>query len=64
MFKHFDHFSEKNSDGSRKWFKKDHLGRPSIWEYYKRDQAFRNAIRNVKPIMVEDKKKRKNDSSV
>lgn len=65
MFKHFNHISEKKSDGSRKWFKVDYLGRPSIWEDYKREQAFRNAIRNVKPIVIEDKKKKKsNDNSL
>lgn len=64
MFKHYNHFSEKRPDGTRKWFKVDHLGRPSIWEDYKREQAFRTAIRNAKPIEFEDKKKKKNDSGV
>ena len=57
MFKHFNHISEKRSDGSLKWKKVDHNGKPSIWEEYKKDHAWSVLIRNTKPIVLEDKKK-------
>ena len=55
MFKKFDFISEKRADGSRKWKKTDPNGKPSIWEIYKKEQAFRNMIRNTKPIVLEKK---------
>lgn len=58
MFKKFDFISEKRADGSRKWKKVDPNGKPSIWEVYKREQSFRNMIRNTKPIVLEKREKK------
>lgn len=59
MFKHFDFISEKRADGSRKWKKIDPNGNPSIWEVYKKDHKWSLLIKNTKPIVLEDKKKKK-----
>ena len=71
MFKKFDFISEKRADGSRKWKKTEPNGKPSIWEVYKKEQAFRNMIRNTKPIVLEkrvknnsNKQKEENDDSM
>lgn len=58
MFKHFDFISEKRANGTRKWKKVDHKGNPSIWEVYKREQAFRKAIKLTTPLVLKKKEEK------
>lgn len=55
-------FYIKRNDGSCVWPPFDKYGKESIWTTYKREQSFRNAIRNVKPI--EFMKKKSKDTAI